>query len=306
MDIVLIKKVLREDYDFIQVHEDSQLMGPLILSAAKDKGIKTILYQGMYKNFSGLGRIYQFIFDFFFKEKIKNNIDFIFAKTNEAKDYLNKKGYVNVEVRPIGLDFVKEQDSYSDFETIVRLKNKFQHLALYVGILEKRRDIIFLLEVLKELLALNNSLYLGFIIVGKGADLFKVKERIKDLELTDNVLIIDSVPNNEIGDIYKSCDLFLLPTHYEIYGMVVMEALYYGIPVISSRTAGPLDILKDLYLGQTIEMNKEIWMNTITKYLDSFKNKGEYKTKRKDFIISNYSWDNLAYNYLKEIKQIVG
>ncbi|RKD91983.1 glycosyltransferase family 4 protein [Mangrovibacterium diazotrophicum] len=300
----LITQMLKGQYDLIQVHEDSQLMTAIILKAAKKAGIKTVLYQGMYENYTGLGVIYQKTLDFLFKRTTQRNADFVYAKTNAAKAYLENKTYRDVQIQPIGLDIKDKTDPFERLESLNEFKDRFDHLLLYVGVLEPRREVNLVLQSLKVLISKKNK-NIGFVIVGKGPDKRTIEREIKELALERNVYWIESVPNEQIGSIYQACDLFLLPSHYEIYGMVVMEALYNGIPVVSSPTAGPIDILTEEFLGATAPLKIALWSETINHYLNSIFNSKESKQQRKDYILKRFSWNQLAQEYLRKLENNV-
>lgn len=290
------------EYDVIQVHGDQNLMTPLIMKENfKNYPIKT-LYQGMYAKNRGLGKIYNFLFDKFFLSSIQKNVDISLAKTREACLFLEQKSYNDVYLQPIGLNFDQMIENDSRNEEVECFIKKFESTLLYIGIVEPRRDLLFILDVLKALVKKAGHISYGFVLVGQGPSLSVVKDKVKSLSLENNVLFIDTMPNDEIGSIYKVCDMFLLPSHYEIYGMVVMEALLFGIPVISSPTAGPSDILTDKFLGEIVDFNVKEWCDIILKYGSSKYSRPEYKEQRRDFILSNYSWDHLATRYLDLVR----
>ncbi|MFI8380438.1 glycosyltransferase family 4 protein [Leeuwenhoekiella sp. NPDC079379] len=295
----LTKFILSQNYQVLQIHDDSQLMGPFIAAQAKKHGLKTVLYQGMYTNYSGLGKIYQTLFDWFLKRKLQKNIDVIFAKTTKAKEYLENKGFTDITILPVGLDF-KKQNPYIDQAQLDSFTTKFETTFLYIGKLEPRRDLTFVINVFRELIHSKNK-NLGFVIVGKGPDEFKLRELVSTYNLKDRVLFIEQIANNEIAHVYKSCDLFILPSNYEIYGMVVLEALYYGIPVVSTKTAGPLDILKEDYLGCLLDFNTQTWLTSLTALVASNLLTEEYALQRKQYVVNNYSWDIIAKSYIKEL-----
>ena len=295
----LLKRLSCKNYDVVQIHDDSQLMGPIIAAKAKKRGIKTVLYQGMYTNYRGAGRIYQSLFDRLLKKKLQNNIDVIFAKTTKAKQYLEKKGFAGISLLPVGLDF-KEQYAYADQASLDHFTKAFDNTFLYLGKLEPRRDLTFVLNVFKELVHSKNK-NLGFVIVGKGPDALKLRQLVNVYDLKDRVLFIEHVANNQIAQIYKSCDLFILPSHYEIYGMVVLEALHNGLPVVSTKTAGPIDILKEDYLGSLVDFNLEKWVISLSDLLESNFLTKVYALRREQFIVNNYNWDKIAKNYFENL-----
>jgi len=292
----LIKKLT--NYDIVQVHEDSQLMTPLILIACRKQSIKTILYQGMYTNYSKFNRLYQIIFDFIFKAQIQRNSKYILAKTEFAQKYLINKGYRNVNVLPVGLDLKKNIIKCSLDKEILTFKSDFQYVLLYVGKIESRRNPLFLIDILYSLKELG--LNVGLIVVGDGPLKISMVNYAHKKSVMDQLLLITSIPNNEIYDVFKKSDVVLLPSNNEIYGMVVLEALLNGIPVIATPEAGPISILQNKILGTCLPLNVDNWVNAIQFYFRNTQNQRN-KLYRIRSIMKNYNWEFIANKYYKLI-----
>ena len=294
IDFSLKQRIQNNKYDIVQTHEYSQIMTPLILKWTKNKNATTVLYQGTYEKDSGYKAIIQKIYNKIFINKINKNCNYYFAKTEAAQQYLINNGLnKNNYILPVGLDFNKKFHTYKDIEKIKKFRSKFDYLLLYIGKIEKRRNTSFILDVL-DILSNKN---LGLLLVGQGPNMDNLVTKIVKLRLNSQVLIIKGIPNNQLKQIYELADLFLLPSLYEPYGMVILESLYFGLPVIASKTAGPLDIIKDEKLGICLELNSELWANYI-KYYFKMKN---HKDFRKKYIISNYDWDKITKKYLNII-----
>lgn len=281
--------IAKGNYDIVQVHEDSQLMTPIILKKCRKQNITTVLYQGMYADYKGVKYLYQFFLDLFFRKRIQKNANFILAKTSLAKKYLEKKNYKNIVILPIGLDEIEKSSSCLD-ATISNFKSQFKNLLLYVGKIEKRRNPFFLIDILQ-----NVDLDTAMIVIGNGPLQEQMKDYATQKNVTNRLLMVNSVPNNEMHEIYKACDIFLLPTNYEIYGMVIMEALYNGIPVISTPEAGPLTILTDEKLGVCLPLNITKWIDKIYQYLNG-KNI-DIASYRSEIIKKNFNWNTIAKQY---------
>jgi glycosyltransferase involved in cell wall biosynthesis len=291
----LIGLIIRNCYDVVQAHEDSQLMTPLILKACHKHKIKTVLYQGMYTDYKGFNYVYQYLLYFLFKKTMQKYTDIILAKTTLAKQYLEKKGYKNISVLPIGLDYEKEQTSYHSYNDLEYFKSQYDKLLLYIGKIEKRRNPFFLIDILSHL---DDNI--GMIIVGNGPLYFQIMEYARKENVSNRLFLIKSIPNNEIHNIYKICDVFLLPTNYEIYGMVVLESLFNGLPVIATQEAGPLSILTDDQFGVCLPPDLDMWINEILKYLNNEKKRfSYYRTKH---IKDSYNWNTIAAKYYKAIE----
>lgn len=295
----LIHTLKNKNYDFIQVHGDMNFMTPLILKKCKNKSNKTIMIQGMYKKYSGLKLIIQNIFDFIFKNMIIKNTDFSFGKTKAAKKYLMDKGYKELYNYPIGLDVIKEEDNLELIKRIDDFRSKFSKILLYIGVIDSRRKVEFLVDIIHELK--NKNISTGLIIIGKGPNLDIILRKIDNYNLKDQILYLNYVKNNEMHLVYKRSDMLLLPTMYEIWGMTVLEALYFGLPVISTPVAGPATILNEIDFGICLDFNINNWVNQIIFYQNNL-NSIDKKEKRKNLILKEYNWKELAKRYFEIIE----
>ena len=97
------------------------------------------------------------------------------------------------------------------------------------------------------------------VIVGSGEEYPKLKSIIEDSGMTRCVELVEA--RQDIITIYKQASIFALSSRVEGFGMVLLEAMSFGIPCISfDCPSGPRDIVKDRYNGFLIEdMNEEIY-----------------------------------------------
>jgi glycosyltransferase involved in cell wall biosynthesis len=86
--------------------------------------------------------------------------------------------------------------------------------------------------------------------------------------------------NEELADIYQSHDVFILPSNYEPWGLVVEEALYWGLPVIVSNKIGcSLDLVYEFGTGEIFQLNEK---NSLDKAIEKIEN--SYNTYKKNVI----------------------
>jgi len=154
----LFKRIKKEKYNYVQLHEDSQITTPIIINLSKKVGIKSILYQGMYKHYTGVNRIFQILFDVAFKNSIIRNANLVIAKTDAAKKYLELKKYKSVHVLPIGLSFPINKQLCSAKNKIDDFKKKKKHVLLYIGVIEDRRNIPFIIQILEEIIKMAGAI----------------------------------------------------------------------------------------------------------------------------------------------------
>lgn len=103
-------------------------------------------------------------------------------------------------------------------------KSNFKYI--YVGRLIEKKNVKNLIFEFNE-----NGRYLS--IVGAGV----LENELKSLA-KDNIHFLGFIPNNEIYKVYQEHDVFILPSYSEPWGLVVEEALYWGLPVIVSNAVG--------------------------------------------------------------------
>lgn len=127
-------------------------------------------------------------------------------------------------------------------------RNRFGFPRLiFVGRLvpEKAPDIaIKTVDVLKHTYELSN---IKLDIVGKGSQSYVsgLQTLVKDLDLEENINFLGWVDYSQVVSMYKDYDALLFPSRWEEpFGRTVLEAMSQGLPVISSKAGGPLDLIQ--------------------------------------------------------------
>ena len=91
-----------------------------------------------------------------------------------------------------------------------------------------------------------------YIIVGKGNDRKRIEQLIIELELQDCVTLAGFVPDEQLCDYYNLCDVFAMPSKREGFGIVYLEALACGKPVLGGNQDGAVDALCHGELGALV------------------------------------------------------
>ena len=109
--------------------------------------------------------------------------------------------------------------------------------VLYVGSVSVRKGIRYLIEAFKMLEIPNKKLT----IVGPVDQI----SGIEDLEITDDIVFAGVLKGAELEKAYQAADVFCLPTIEDGYGLVLGEALSYGLPLITTTNSGGLDLIAE-------------------------------------------------------------
>lgn len=295
---------LCKKYDVIQVYECDKYMSWLIYSKYPEK---TILYHGPYRaKFTWKHNLYTFFFYLIFKNRKNYKNAKILTKNNLARDYLKKIGFNNVNVIGVGLDSDKflEQSTSSD-NCSIYFDTAYKHL-LYIGKVEKRRNISFLIEMFARLQ--NQRKNIKLVIIGDGNEKYynKMKRQIEKHGIAEKVILVNSAEQSVIKKIYDSCDIFVFPTKYEIFGMVLLEAMYFGKPVITTLNGGSSTLITNNCDGIICDnYDYAYWIDCINNLLDNEEVAKKISVMAKNKIHNNYVWSVLVDSFINEYKNLL-
>lgn len=137
---------------------------------------------------------------------------------------------------------------FSALDTRYPLRNvrekyrNFEFIILMVSRLAREKNIPLALEGFREVAKKYPKTLL--VIVGDGPERKNLEFRIKNYELGNNVRLEGGWPKN-LSEYYRAADCFLLTSNYEGYGLVVVEALMYGLPVVMTDVGIAGEIVKN-------------------------------------------------------------
>lgn len=285
---------LDKDIDSIIYFSDTQLMVPKISKWCEKNGVKFIPYVGVIESHSD-NIVNRIIINYFSKRNI--NIykrKSCLAKNNDVKIRLNK-GVIDVKIAPVGLDLTVLEKDY-EYTNVDNLKDKWGYSAndkiiLFIGRLVNEKQPLRMIEIFNELYQLDSSYRL--IIVGNGILLEKLKSLIYDKNLDKYIKLINEIPNKDIWELYRISDAFINLNPNEIFGMAILEAMYYKCKVIAWKAPGPKNIIENRKNGYLVQSNKEV----IEAILDK-----DYLIEQNgyDRVINNFTWNKVA-DAFKEI-----
>jgi len=115
-----------------------------------------------------------------------------------------------------------------------------------VSLLAMEKNIGFLLQVVKRLIAEFPTLL--FIIAGEGPDSGRLKKLSVSLGVQDNVYFVGNLDRRTtLLDCYRAGDVFVFASPTETQGLVLIEAMALGVPIISTAVMGTATVLRDAH-----------------------------------------------------------
>ncbi len=112
-----------------------------------------------------------------------------------------------------------------------------------VSRLSYEKGIDILLSALPMIL--NQTPNVKLLIVGEGAEKKRLHDLANELEVAENISWAGLQPKDKLADYYAQMDLVVVPSRFEGFGLTVIEAMGYGIPVVASAVDGLKEVIVD-------------------------------------------------------------
>ena len=211
--------------------------------------------------------------------------DRIIAVSEYSKQDLVARGIKEqqIYVIPNGVD----TDIYYPGES--SLDFEWETTLLYVGPLIERKGIEYLLRAMPTVLSENSDV--GLVLVGKGKS-EELKQLSEDLEIENHVRFEGFVPESQLPEYYRASDVFVFPSLLEGFGMVLLEAMASGLPVISTKISAIPEVVGDA--GILVEpRNVERLASEIVCILSDLK-MDELSENSKSRVENEFTWQDTA------------
>jgi glycosyltransferase involved in cell wall biosynthesis len=201
----------------------------------------------------------------------------------------------NCVVIPNGIDtelFIPKKTN-SEITNFWNQSSNFK--LLFVGRLNYRKGILNLIWAIKQLSRKN--LNCSLLVIGDGELSLKAKKLVKRLGLEKRIAFIGQIRHENLPNFYSAADLTVVPSIFEPFGLVSLESLSCGTPVLATANSGFIEILK----GSKAEFIPSFHPYDITNSITSFflrnweKNCNDYR----DFVVKYYDWEKILPRYLR-------
>lgn len=187
--------------------------------------------------------------------------------------------------------------------------------ALFVSRMHPKKGVLELVEAWDKIRPKGWKCELVYTMSGEFEREYeaKVKSRVKELGLQDEFMFTGALNDDEKWAAYARADIFVLPTYSENFGIVVAEALWAGVPVITTKGT-PWKELEDLKCGKWIDLpegsNHSDWSalvsaleNMMLMSDDERREMGERGCK---LVEEKYTWGAVVKTMGKGYKEILG
>ena len=232
-----IEEVLnREKFDILHFHEPwVPFLSRQILSRSKAVNVAT--FHATLPNTPMSRTVIKAVTPY--TKSIIKYIDEFTAVTESAAEYVCTMTDAPVAIIPPGIDLKKYQPPAR------RIDSKDSKQILYIGRLENRKGVKYLIQALKTLSEKKPNVSL--IIVGDGPDREKLQSLTRQLELEDRVTFAGYITDEQKIKYLHESDLFCAPALYgESFGVVLLEAMATGLVTVAGNNIGYSSVMQGL------------------------------------------------------------
>lgn len=174
-----------------------------------------------------------------------NKSDAIITVSAKTKDLVAENYYIShnkIHVVHNGIDVSQHNSNLGPDESIMRLKAKGKKIILYLGRLTIAKAPDIFLKAFKRLLEYEKDAILVF--VGNGEMEAQLINYVSENKISDKVLFTGWVSDKEkINSLYKTADLFVMPSIMEPFGLVALESAINNTPTLISKQSGVSEVL---------------------------------------------------------------
>jgi 1,2-diacylglycerol 3-alpha-glucosyltransferase len=122
-----------------------------------------------------------------------------------------------------------------------------QQVLLYVGRMSPEKGLEFLIDSFALVTARNPRTLL--VLVGRGPHIKSVQDHVQSLRIQDRIIFTGAAPHDQVPHFMAAADLFVFPSRAETQGLVLIEAMATGLPVVALHGTGSDDVLADTGAG---------------------------------------------------------
>jgi D-inositol-3-phosphate glycosyltransferase len=244
------------------------------------------------------------------EKEIVTTVDCIIAFTPEERDHLvhlygSQPEKIRVIPGGVDLDCFHPIDR-EQARRELHLED-YRRVLLFAGRLQPYKGLDLLLSAMTHL---PNGRSVRLLVVGgnsgKADELAKLNSLVGELGINNKVSFVGAVEHDRMPIFYNAADICVIPSYHESFGLVAVEALASGTPVVASRVGGLATIVKD---GETGYLFDERSPETLAMYLCLLMLENEIResmAKAARSSVMKYDWSLTSHLVLRVFQELLG
>ena len=235
-------------------------------------------------------------------KRFASRCDGVIVPTYSTEEYLRMIGVKTpTYVQPTGIEY--ERFRAVTPEEIDALRQRLglspqTRVFVSVARLSNEKNIDFMIEALAELRQASDTPF-HFLMIGDGHQRDRLQEHIEERNLQDCITLVGAVPPEEMSVWYRLGDAFLFASKSETQGMVILEAMAAGLPVVAVRSSGIDDVVQHGFNGFKTPERQDLWCQRVQQLLED----DDLRRRLSDNALA-FARDHSVENFAASIREI--
>ncbi|WP_344806845.1 glycosyltransferase [Allohahella marinimesophila] len=216
------------------------------------------------------GMLFRNLISHYLIKRFSNRCQGVIVPTYSAEEYLRVLGVrTSTLVQPTGID--ADRFRTIDDARVEALRHQYaltgKKVLISVSRISREKNIGFMLGALAVLRQWGVHNF-HLLLVGDGPATQQVQDRIDELDLAEHVTLVGLVSPQDIVLYYHLGDVFVFASKSETQGMVILEAMAAGLPVVTVRSSGIDDVVRQGHNGFKAPENRHEWAQSLKELIE--------------------------------------
>ena len=205
--------------------------------------------------------------------------------------------YTDIKLNKIKIISCAVAENFAENISGIAIEGKY---ILFVGNVKPHKNLVNALKAYKIFLEKYKNY--KFIIVGKKEGFITGYNNIEELieGIDDKVVFTGHVTDNKLKEYYAGASIFFFPSHYEGFGIPLLEAMKFNIPIVSSYAAS----LKEVGGEAILYCNPNDVNNMAQKLDEALTNRNFFSHEKYAAQLNKFSWHKAALEYIKVFRDV--
>lgn len=209
----------------------------------------------------------------------------------KEKESIIAKSYII----PNGIDDYWLDNRYYRAYKYMNKRNNEPIKLIYAGGIDRNKNLTIICDIIEELKVRGKNAIIT--VVGK------IKDEQVFNDIKEKVRYFEAMPKQELINLYREADIFIMLSHHETFGLVYAEAMSQGLPVIYTKGQGFDGQFENGYIGfSASDVDSSDGVDAILKICDSYSSISEHAIKG----VEKFQWSVICNEYSKIYKTIIG
>lgn len=229
---------LAENFDIIHAHDWLSYPAGIAAKKATGKPLVVHIHATEFDRTGGGNGVNQQVYEI--EKEGFQQADKIIAVSGFTKNRLIEHYGIDSNKITVVYNAIEQRDLSSVTSDLKELKKTGQKIVLSLGRITIQKGIDYFLKAAQKVLEKNKNVF--FIIAGTGDMKTQLIEEAASMGISDKVLFVGFVKDENVTEIYQMADLYVMPSVSEPFGLTPLEALTCGTPILISKQSGVSEV----------------------------------------------------------------